>query len=117
MAPHQARRPPDDPWIRLVDRLPEVGQPILLAHRSRLDGAWRVRDATLHIRFEEVSPRVEDIPGVPVNWWFDCIYPGKGDTRLASVEMLWRPMPMPDPDRRDPTPSSSSGRPQAEDPS
>ena len=92
-------------WFRLGDRLPEICEPILLAHKRTDEDFWRVRDAQLYIRYEEVSPSVDDLKDGkrPANWWFDCIYPGKGDMRLASADLLWRPMPTP----ASPTPPAS----------
>lgn len=86
-------------WIRLGDRLPGVGQPILLATWDDSRKIWRVRDALLLIRHEGVCPDVSDFEredGLPRNWWFNAIY--GSDLRLARPEHRWAAMPSPDMD-------------------
>lgn len=83
-------------WTRLGDALPDIGEPILLARWDPEMGGWRVRDAALRIRFEEVVPKPSDMNGRSApHWWFDCIYPGKGDMRLGDPDLLWTRMPTP----------------------
>lgn len=102
-APADPARPPAyfvACWTRLGDELPAIGEPILLARWDRRDQCWRVRDAALQVQFEEVVPRISDFGPdgwtVAANWWFDCVYPGKGDMRLPEAEMQWCRMPMPE---------------------
>lgn len=87
-------------WTRLGDRLPEVAQHILLASKREGDGFWRVRDAVLLIRHEDVHPSISDFgrDGIPSLWWFDSIYCNKAgaDIRLPRPDHLWTPMPVPD---------------------
>ncbi len=84
-------------WHRLGDKLPDICRPLLTARKDDR-GFWRVYDGMLYIRYEEVTPALDDLKSErpPVTWWFDSIYPGKGNMRLGTPELLWRYIPSPD---------------------
>ena len=94
------RAAPGPVWHRLGEKLPDRFRPLLIASKRDGEDFWRVRDANLRLRYEGAFPSLEDLKdGKPAyTWWFDCIYPGKGDMRLATADVLWRYMPMPDDD-------------------
>jgi len=84
-------------WHRLGDALPEYGRPLLIAYMREGEDFWRVRDAHLHRRHEGVFAALDHLKDgeFAKNWWFDSIYPGKGDLRLAHEDLLWAYMPTP----------------------
>lgn len=85
-------------WQRLGVALPEYGRPLLIAHKRDGEDFWRVRDAHLYRRYEGVFASLDHLKGgeFAKDWWFDSIYPGKGDLRLAHEDLLWSYMPEPD---------------------
>lgn len=85
-------------WQRLGVALPEYGRPLLIAHKRDGEDFWRVRDAHLYRRYEGVFASLDHLKGgeFAKDWWFDSVYPGKGDLRLAHEDLLWSYMPEPD---------------------
>lgn len=85
-------------WTRCGDALPDVCEPILTARWDSLEGIWRVYDGCLYVRHEDVLPNIADIKnGKPSrDWWFDSIFPGKGNMRLGYEDLLWAPLPTPE---------------------
>lgn len=85
-------------WIRCGDSLPGMCEPVLTAKWDAMDGIWRVYDGRLYVRHEGVVPSIMDLEGgkLATDWWFDCIYPGKGNMRLGHEDLLWTPLPVPE---------------------
>lgn len=84
-------------WTRCADALPGLFEPVLTASWDADQGVWRVYDGKICIGREGVIPKVSDLSDGQRarDWWFDSIYPGKGNMRLAHENLLWMPMPMP----------------------
>jgi len=85
-------------WHRLGDVLPEYGRPLLIASKREGEDFWRVRDAHLYRRYEGVYASLDHLKGgeFAKDWWFNSIYPGTSDLRLAHEDLLWTYMPTPD---------------------
>jgi hypothetical protein len=107
---HPIRGEGEPVWHRLGDKLPDEFRPLLIASKQDDEDFWRVRDANLQLRYEGAFPSLDDLKDgkTAYTWWFDSIYPGKGDMRLAHADVLWRYMPTPD-DAHPPTTYEGEG--------
>lgn len=89
-------------WTRCGDALPGLFEPVLTAKWDADQGVWRVYDGKICIGHEGVIPSTADLADGKLarDWWFDSVYPGKGNMRLGHEDLLWARMPTPEMPKR-----------------
>ncbi len=82
-------------WNKVEDKLPPVGDVVLVASPAFGCSGWRVRSACLFIRHDGVFPTPDRVPSGPTDFWFDAPR-GDNDMRLVRPGMMWAETPTPD---------------------